>query len=154
MPRSPRRIAACGMPSLVVMEGGYAVDALGANVASFLSALVELLGQLRHDLEQVADQADVGDLEDRRVLVLVDRDDDLRILHAREVLDRAGNADRDIDFGRDDLAGLADLIVVGRIAGVDRGAAGADPGLELVGERIEQGSGTAPTSRTRGRPRR
>ena len=54
------------------------------------------------------------------------------------MLDRAGNADRDIDFGRDDLAGLADLIVVGRIARVDRGAAGADAGAELVGERIEQ----------------
>ena len=32
-----RRIAALGQPTLVVMEGGYAVDALGANVASFLS---------------------------------------------------------------------------------------------------------------------
>jgi acetoin utilization deacetylase AcuC-like enzyme len=32
-----RRIAALGLPTLVVMEGGYAVDALGANVAGFLS---------------------------------------------------------------------------------------------------------------------
>ncbi|HYD39027.1 MAG TPA: histone deacetylase family protein, partial [Allosphingosinicella sp.] len=31
-----RRIAALGLPGLIVMEGGYAVDALGANVASFL----------------------------------------------------------------------------------------------------------------------
>jgi acetoin utilization deacetylase AcuC-like enzyme len=31
-----RRIAALGLPSLIVMEGGYAVDALGANVAAFL----------------------------------------------------------------------------------------------------------------------
>ena len=31
------RIAALGLPSLVVMEGGYAVDALGANVAGFLT---------------------------------------------------------------------------------------------------------------------
>jgi acetoin utilization deacetylase AcuC-like enzyme len=30
-------IAACGWPSVIVMEGGYAVEALGANVASFLS---------------------------------------------------------------------------------------------------------------------
>ena len=37
MPRSARRIAALGLPTLVVMEGGYAVDALGANVAEFLS---------------------------------------------------------------------------------------------------------------------
>jgi acetoin utilization deacetylase AcuC-like enzyme len=30
-------IAAAGLPSVIVMEGGYAVDALGANVAGFLS---------------------------------------------------------------------------------------------------------------------
>jgi acetoin utilization deacetylase AcuC-like enzyme len=34
-----RRIASLGKPSLIVMEGGYAVDALGANVASFLEGL-------------------------------------------------------------------------------------------------------------------
>jgi acetoin utilization deacetylase AcuC-like enzyme len=32
-----RRIAAMGLPTLIVMEGGYAVEALGANVAEFLS---------------------------------------------------------------------------------------------------------------------
>ena len=31
------RIAALGVPTLILMEGGYAVDALGANVASLLS---------------------------------------------------------------------------------------------------------------------
>lgn len=35
-----RRIASLGMPTLVVMEGGYAIDALGANVASFLEGMV------------------------------------------------------------------------------------------------------------------
>src|SRR5207253_11451207 len=71
----------------------------------------ELFGQLRHDLEQIADQADVRDLEDRRLLVLVDGDDRLGILHPGKMLDRARNADRDIDFGRDNLAGLPDLVV-------------------------------------------
>ncbi|MBA3834411.1 MAG: histone deacetylase family protein [Pseudomonadota bacterium] len=32
-----RRIASLGLPTAIVMEGGYAVDALGANVAEFLS---------------------------------------------------------------------------------------------------------------------
>lgn len=32
-------IAAAGLPTLVVMEGGYAVDALGANVAGFLEGV-------------------------------------------------------------------------------------------------------------------
>jgi acetoin utilization deacetylase AcuC-like enzyme len=31
-----RDIAACGWPTVIVMEGGYAIDALGRNVASFL----------------------------------------------------------------------------------------------------------------------
>ncbi len=34
-----RRIASLGLPTLVVMEGGYAVEALGANVAEFLGGL-------------------------------------------------------------------------------------------------------------------
>jgi len=32
------RIAALALPALIVMEGGYAVEALGANVSSFLAA--------------------------------------------------------------------------------------------------------------------
>ena len=40
-------------------------------------------------LEQVSDKAVIGDLEDRRFLVLVDGDDDLGVFHAGEVLDRA-----------------------------------------------------------------
>ena len=34
-----RRIASLGLPTVVLMEGGYAVDALGANVGEFLSGL-------------------------------------------------------------------------------------------------------------------
>ena len=36
-PKMAARIASLGLPTLVVMEGGYAVDRLGANVAAFLS---------------------------------------------------------------------------------------------------------------------
>jgi acetoin utilization deacetylase AcuC-like enzyme len=32
-----RRVASLGVPTLILMEGGYAVDALGANVSAFLS---------------------------------------------------------------------------------------------------------------------
>ena len=32
-----QRIASLGLPTVILMEGGYAVDALGANVAEFLS---------------------------------------------------------------------------------------------------------------------
>jgi acetoin utilization deacetylase AcuC-like enzyme len=36
-PEIARRIASLGLPTAIVMEGGYAVDALGENVAAFLS---------------------------------------------------------------------------------------------------------------------
>ena len=36
-----RRIGALGLPSVVVMEGGYAVEAIGANVAEFLEGWAE-----------------------------------------------------------------------------------------------------------------
>jgi acetoin utilization deacetylase AcuC-like enzyme len=35
-PAIARRIASLGLPTLIVMEGGYAVDALGRNVRAFL----------------------------------------------------------------------------------------------------------------------
>ena len=55
-------------------------------------ALGEFFGQLGGDGEQVADDTEVGQLEDGRLGVLVDRDDRLRGLHAGAVLDRTGNA--------------------------------------------------------------
>src|ERR1700687_5242876 len=105
--------------------------------SSLLSELAELLGQLGNRLIQIRDQAVIGNLENRRVLILVDRDDHLGILHAGEMLDRAGNADRDIEFRPHHLAGLPDLPVVRRIAGIDRGARRTDAGAELVGERLD-----------------
>src|SRR3954469_3212219 len=82
-----------------------------AGVTATSAALLRLhgLGQLRQDLVEVADDAEVRELEDRRVLVLVDRDDVLGALHADLVLDRAGDAGREVELRRDGLSGLADL---------------------------------------------
>src|SRR3546814_20973374 len=65
-------------------------------------------GQFRHRIEQIGHQAEVRDLKDRGVFVLVDRDDGLVILHACKMLDRARDADRELDFRRDELSGFAD----------------------------------------------
>src|SRR5579862_2143115 len=102
-------------------------------------ALVHELGQLRHDLVHVADDAEVGELEDRRVGVLVDRDDDVRALHAHLVLDRAGDAERDVELRRDCLPGLADLRRVRIPAGVDDGARRADGASESARELLREG---------------
>src|SRR5450631_564686 len=104
---------------------------------SLLSELAERFGQFGNRLVEIRDQTVIGNLENRRILVLVDRDDHLGILHAGEMLDRAGDADGDIKFRRHHLAGLPDLPVVRRISGIDRGARGADAGAELVGERLD-----------------
>src|SRR5258708_8897021 len=76
------------------------------------SLLFDRGGQLGHDLEKVADDAVVGHLEDRRFLVLVDRHDGLAVLHAGEMLDRAGDADADISVGLPHLPSPAALLSV------------------------------------------
>src|SRR5690242_12038884 len=70
-------------------------------------------GQRGDHLESVAHDAVVGDLEDGSVGVLVDRHDAARGGHAGQVLDGPRDADRHVEFGRNRLAGLADLVVVG-----------------------------------------
>src|SRR5947209_12353984 len=86
-----------------------------------LLAFPELLLELRQDLEQIADNAVIGDLEDRRLLVLVDRDDDLGVLHAGELLDRPRDADRDIEPSRHELASPSHLGINRNQPGIDRG---------------------------------
>src|SRR3954465_7142735 len=82
----------------------------------------ELRGQLRNDFEEVADQAIVGDLKNGRFGILVDRDDDLAVFHSCKMLNGSRDSDRDVQVGRNDLAGLTDLIIVGHISGVDGSA--------------------------------
>src|SRR4051812_6936206 len=96
------------------------------------------LGELGHDLVEVADDAQVGELEDRGVGVLVDRHDVLRGLHADLVLDRAGDPRRQVQLRRDGLARLADLGRVGVPARVDHGARGGDRAAHRTRELLER----------------
>ena len=48
----------------------------------------------RHDLEQIAHDPVIGDFENRRLGVLVNRDDRPRAFHADDVLNRARDAER------------------------------------------------------------
>src|SRR5438477_2223268 len=95
--------------------------------------------QPRHDLEQVAHDAVVRDLEDRRVLVPIDGDDGLGRAHAGEVLNGPGDADRDVETRAHRLPGLADLRTVIAPTRVNHRAARADGGVaERRGELLEQ----------------
>ena len=104
-------------------------------------AACDFLNQLGHDGINVADQAVVGDVENRRFGVAVDGHDRPRVLHARQMLHGAGNAQGDVQLRGDDLAGLADLQFVRRDASVDQRprAAGAPPNT----------SASRPTSRSK-----
>jgi len=102
--------------------------------------------QLGQRLVQVGHQAVVGDLEDGRLGVGVDGDDDLAALHAGQVLVGAADAGGDVQLGGHHLAGLADLQVVGDPAGVHGGARGAHRAAQLVGQllhRLEVALGAA-----------
>src|SRR5436309_15372976 len=105
------------------------------------AALLRLhgLGELRDDLVQVADDPEVGELEDRGVGVLVDRHDVLRGLHADLVLDGAGDAGRQVELRSDGLARLADLAGVRVPARVDHRAGGGDGAVaaERARQRVE-----------------
>src|SRR3954452_8396565 len=118
--------------------GGYAAGTtrplpLLCAAMALAPAGLHRLGQLGQDLVEVADDAEVGELEDRGVCVLVDGHDVLRGLHADLVLDRAGDARRQVQLRRDGLARLADLRRVRVPAGVDHRAGGGDGGVAAEG---------------------
>ena len=74
--------------------------------------------QFRNGIEQIGHKAEIRNLENRRFLILVDGDDDLAVLHTGKMLDGTRDADSDIQVGGDDLAGLANLVVVRNEAGI------------------------------------
>jgi hypothetical protein len=95
------------------------------------------LGQLGDDLVQVAHDAQIGELEDRRVRILVDGDDVLGVLHADLVLDGARDPRGQVQLRRDRLAGLTDLARIREPSGVDHRAGRGDGPAERLGELLE-----------------
>src|SRR3990172_241312 len=88
----------------------------------FLQELFEFLLQQGRPLEEVAHDAVVGDLEDRRLRVLVDGADHLGRPHPRQVLDGARDAEAQVELRRDGAPRLADLEAVRPPPGVHRRA--------------------------------
>src|SRR5918997_6690021 len=75
--------------------------AAGSRTASSRAPLADELGQLRDDLVQVADDAEIAELEDGRIRILVDRDDHAGALHPHLVLNRPGDPTGDVELRRD-----------------------------------------------------
>ena len=96
------------------------------------------LDEFRDDDVEVADDAVVGDLEYRRVLVRVDRDDLGGVLHAGEVLDSTRDAAADHEGGTHRDAGLTDQMFRADISAVHGGATRADRAAERVRKVADQ----------------
>src|SRR5690242_17629221 len=104
-----------------------------------LPCLAHGLRQRRYDLEDVADDPVIRDLEDRCFLILVDRDDRLRCAHASEVLDRARDPDRNVELWTHLPTSLPDLIGVRSPAFVGHGTRRTDGGVaECVGQLFDK----------------
>src|SRR5437773_1261039 len=73
-------------------------------------------GEGGHDLENIADDAIVGNFEDGSVRIFVDGDDSAGALHADDVLNRPADAESKIELRGDGLAGAADLALHGEPA--------------------------------------
>src|SRR5208337_4737476 len=110
---------------------------LRVSSAGLLPA-VERGFEFGQDLEQVTDQPVIRNLEYGRFLILIDRNDDARVFHAREVLDRTRDAHGNVEIGRDDLARLTNLIVVWNKAGINGSPARADRCAEPIGNPLQK----------------
>ena len=101
-----------------------------------VAALAEQRRQLVHDVEEIGDRPVVGDVEDRRAGVRVDGDDQLRALHALDVLGRARDSEPEVELGLHRRPGLPDLPRLGDPARIDdrprRGDLGAQRGGQLL----------------------
>ena len=123
---------------------GAVIASAGSNGGGNSEALravaprLDELGEARQHLLHVADDAEVGELEDRGVPVLVDRDDRSGALHPDLVLDRPGDPDGDVELRRNRLPGLPDLRGVRVPACVDHRAGRGDGAAERLGEALAE----------------
>ena len=65
----------------------------------------------RNDFEQIPNQSVVGNFEDRLILILVDSNDQLGMIHSGFMLDGSADSKRHIDLRMNGFSGLADLPV-------------------------------------------
>ncbi len=118
--------------------GGPRAPRVGRSVATQPARARSSSRSAGADLEQVADDEEVGEFGDRGVGVAVDGDDRLGRLHPDLVLDRAADPEREVQLRLDDLAGLADLLGVRDPAGVDGRARRPDGAAERLRELLDE----------------
>ncbi len=91
---------------------------------------------MRDDLEEIADDAVIGDFEYGDFGVFVDGGDELGARHARKVLDGAGDDKGHVKVGRNGLTGLAALMPVAYPARIHGRAGRADGRMREQGRQF------------------
>src|SRR5262249_6770156 len=81
-----------------------------------LLGLFQSFGKRGHDFEDVANDAVIRDFKNRRVRILVNGHDGARALHADDMLNRAADAEREIELWSDRLPRAANLSLHGEPA--------------------------------------
>src|SRR3954468_21816255 len=109
-----------------------------SSVSRSATLLVQFRDHRGDHFEEVAGDAVIGDLEDGRLWILVDRDDGARAFHPDEMLDRAGDAERDVELGRHGLPRAADLAIHRQPAGVADRTRGRDLGAHRLRELLRE----------------
>src|SRR3954447_18459647 len=112
----PFSFCSCASRSAADMPAGPppTISTSTSRVSRSATLLVEFGDHGGHDLEEVARDPVVRDFEDRRLGILVDRDDRARAFHADEMLDRARDAKRDVELWRNRLSRAANLPIHGQ----------------------------------------
>src|SRR6266536_2487190 len=108
---------------------------LGGNAAEFTSSI----GQSRQELEDVVHDSDVGHLKDRGLGILVDSDEEWASLNASQVLERATDADCQVNLGLHGFAGGTNLAGLLHPLGIDHGPRAAHGPTEHFGEFLSKG---------------
>src|SRR3954454_20373591 len=136
----PFSFCSCASRSAADMPAGPppTISTSTSRVSRSATLLVEFRDQRGDHFEQVPRDAVVGDLEDRRFRVLVDRDDGPRAFHPDQMLDRARDPERDVELRRDGLPGAADLAIHRQPAGVADRPGRGDLRAHRLGQLLRQ----------------
>ena len=96
-------------------------QSLSLPVLTLCFGFLYFLDHHRNGFKKVADDAVIGNVEDRRFGVFVYRDDGARVLHPDDVLDSTGDAEGDVNLWSDRLTRRTDLTVDRQPVGVADG---------------------------------
>ena len=93
--------------------------------------------QFRHDFKEIADDAVVGEFENRCIGIFIDGNDQFSILNAQFMLDSTGNTHRDVDFRSNFLTRNADLQIMGSPFVIDEGLRNAEGSPDALSESFD-----------------